>query len=149
MNEKLVIVDVGCSNGMALTWCKDCLSSRDIKIHAVGIDPYAKEASKSNLDEFICGDATKATHYIGKADIVICIHVLNRIKLNPKTIFQDAVKLLKNGGIMITDAHRIPLEYKDELNPLSDFKRIRLCCSKYAVRNLLSCGMKMDVYEKR
>ena len=147
-DQKLVIVDVGCSDGRALTECKECLSSKNIEVYAVGIDPCKSEATTSNLDEFIRGYTADAGHYVGKADVVICVNVLNAIHRNPKQVFRDAANLLKIGGVMITDAYNTPSEYKAGLSQRSDFKRTLLCCSKYSVSYLINIGNKMKVYEK-
>ena len=147
-NDRLVIVDVGCSNGMALTGCKECLSSRGVEVYAVGIDPHADEAAGSDLDEFIPKDASDVDDHVGEADVVICVNVINDVHRNPKKIFLDALKFLKIGGVMITDAHRIPPEYMGGLRQRSDFERTRLCCSKYSVSYLMNAGRLMEVYEK-
>lgn len=147
-NEKLVIVDVGCSDGAALAGCKECLSSRGVEVYAVGIDPYSNVSAGSNLDEFIPKDASGVSDHVGEADVVICVNVINSIHRNPKKIFLDALKFLRIGGVMITDAHRIPPEYMGGLRQRSDFERARLCCSKYSASYLLNAGRTMDVYEK-
>ena len=146
-DKKLVIVDVGCSNGMALTGCKDRLSSKRLEVYAVGIDPYEDKADKSDIDEFIQDHAANVLHQVGKADVVICVNVINESKWAPKSVFQDAAKFLKIGGVMITDADGVPTEYENGLNPRSDF-RVGLCCLKYDAKNLINIGRKMHVYKK-
>ncbi len=147
-NDRLVIVDIGCSDGTALTGCKECLSSKGVEVHAVGIDPYSSEAAGSNLDEFIPKDASDVSDHVEETDVVICVNVINNIHRNPKKIFLDALKFLKIGGVIITDAYKIPPEYMEGLRQRSDFKRTRLCCSKYSVSYLMNAGRLMDVYEK-
>ena len=146
-NDRIVIVDVGCSNGLALTWCKKCLLNKDITVSAIGIEPSEKEDPESDLDEFIPKEVKDVHHHVGEADVVICVNVINWLHCNPNTIFLDALKFLKNGGIMITDAS-VPPAYLEGLNQQTDFKRTRLCLSKYDLCYLYYWGHSLDVYEK-
>ncbi len=147
-NNQVVVIDVGCSTGIALTGCKECLATKNVRVYAIGIDPHAKETVESRLDEFITKEAADIDDYIGQADVVICVNVLNSIHRNSKKIFLDAIKFLKIGGIVITDAHKLPAEYLKGFKTRSDFKRNTLCCSKCSWSYLLYIRHNIQIYEK-
>ena len=78
INRRLIIVDVGCSDGSALTYCKDKrLTTKGIETYSIGIDPIAEKTSYSTLDKFIPKCAADIDSYVGEADVVICVNVLN------------------------------------------------------------------------
>jgi SAM-dependent methyltransferase len=115
--KKLVIVDVGCSTGIAIRNMSDELNQDGIQTFTIGIDPSPKlkDDAQSNLDKFVNKDVLRIKPK-PVADIVICskmaiyVSAKRRAKIITKTI-----EFLKNDGAMITDVdcyERIPF-WKD------------------------------------
>ncbi len=129
-SKDLKVVDVGCSDGTALRKCKEYLESEKITLYTVGIDEMKDEENKKkankNLDVFISDKIQCVNQHIGEADVVICIHVINRnncqwYKRDSNKIFQELKKFLKPGGILIADAWKISSESKKGLKIRKDF----------------------------
>lgn len=159
--EKPIVIDVGCSDGRALSECKRCLIEKNIDIYTIGIDPYCDiTKSQPNLDKFICKDVIDVDDYQGEADVVICANVINtfyytltRLKLLKREyskIFQCSEKFLKTDGILITDApSRIPQRFGKKLSIRHDFHKYPLCPQKNNIFGyIVGGGRRANVYKK-
>ncbi|BDQ30602.1 hypothetical protein NZNM25_07560 [Nitrosopumilus zosterae] len=122
--KKLIILDVGCSSGIAMKYVQDYLKQKNIETFTIGIDiskNVVKDASK-NLDKFINEDLLNVNDFVKKADVVICskaaIFVTGEIRYK---IIRKCSDFLKNDGILITDVDCF------EKSKLSDDLRDFLC----------------------
>ncbi|MCV0411392.1 class I SAM-dependent methyltransferase [Nitrosarchaeum sp.] len=104
--KKLIIIDVGCSKGVAMKYAQNYLEQKNIKSVTIGIDVSKNivNDAKKNLNEFINKDVLHVDDCDEKADVVICskaiIFVTGEIRYN---IIKKCSKFLKNDGILITD----------------------------------------------
>lgn len=115
--EKLVVIDVGCSTGMAIIKCRSVLEKmHSIHMHVIGCD-INEEARKSfeeskqsadpyGVDEFFYGPASDMpARYVGSADVVICANVIRYVDGHTcADVIRDCCRLLKHDGILVTDA---------------------------------------------
>lgn len=104
--KKIIIMDVGCSKGVAIKHAQDCLKQENIESFTIGIDVsenIAKEANE-NLNKFINKDVLQVYDCTEKADIVICSKVIIFVTGELKyKIIKKCSEFLKNDGILITD----------------------------------------------
>ena len=119
--KDVVVIDVGCSRGIAVTESKKCLAEHGIRLHTIGIDmscnaKLAAEA-ESNLDEFVNGNALEVDGYAGKADVVVCLNVVRFVRGDVKSrIVEKCAEFLNPGGVFITgvgENHRKILELEE------------------------------------
>ena len=125
----------------------------DVDIYAVGIDPSCERINKARLklDEAICCNVASAG-MIERADVVICANVINILwalcsRRNRDRIFQDSVKLLKPGGIIITDAFHLPQKSLTGLFLPDDYEK-RCLCRKSLWSRLFEIDRKVRIYQK-
>ncbi len=106
-----VIIDVGCSYGIALEWVMTYFDSSNIKPHIIGIDASKNVRKKAEkiFDEFINTEVQKISGREKTADIVIChkaaIFVIGTRRAE---IIKKCHSFLKNDGILITDVDCYP-----------------------------------------
>lgn len=104
--KKLVIIDVGCSKGIAMKYAQDYLKQKNIESFTVGIDVsknITKEANE-NLNKFINKDVLNVDDWTGKADVVICSKAVIFVTGEKRhKIIKKCSEFLKNDGILITD----------------------------------------------
>lgn len=106
--EKMCVVDVGCSRGVALSGARACLEKHHVSVYSMGIDPSPKIASlaRTNMDEFVNTDVLEID-WCEKADVVICANVARFVDGEHKNvIFRKCTQLLKSNGILIVSAGR-------------------------------------------
>src|SRR3989344_4852171 len=72
--KNLIVLDVGCSTGIAVNTLQQKLKHEGLDITTIGIDvsPKVKKESEKNLDRFILGDILKIETKPDPADVVIC-----------------------------------------------------------------------------
>lgn len=135
--KKLVIIDVGCSKGIAMKYAQDYLQQKNVESFTVGIDVsenIADEANK-NLDDFINKDVLKVDDYVEKADIVICskmaIFVTGEVR---HKIIKKCSELLKNDGMLITDVDCFEKSKLIEELILVQYMLPTLSCFKNGIR---------------
>jgi|SRR3989344_712689 len=104
--KNFVIMDVGCSIGIAMKYAQVYLNQKGIESFTIGID-YSKnvaEEANKNLDKFINEDMFGISNFSEKADIVICskmaIFVPGELRYK---IIKKCTEFLKKEGILITD----------------------------------------------
>ena len=134
----LDVIDVGCSTGISTKTTQECLSEHGINIKTTGIDSSLTVKSKAikNLNHFEPENifSSKLDVYAGKADVVICVNVVNWFynMLNKFPFFnRDSIGIikrcltfLKNDGILITDSSNAK-----SINEIMrfDWQHINLC----------------------
>ena len=114
--KNLVIIDVGCSKGIAMLDCQECLELYGVHAYTIGIDISEKHKveARNNLDEFILDNALNVNMHIDDADIVICMNMERYIDLEKKSrIITKCAQFLKPDGMLITS---IDAKYRKRLN---------------------------------
>ena len=104
--KQMIIVDVGCSNGLALKRAQECLRRHDISAYTIGIDPSLKikTLAEKNVDEFYNADVLEIDLQ-EKADVVICANVARFVDGEHKRrIFKKCAQLLKPDGVFVVAA---------------------------------------------
>ena len=115
--EDTVVIDVGCSKGIAITESKKCLDKRGIRLHTIGIDMSDKAKlaaeAENNLDEFVNENVLEVDGYAGKADIVVCLNTIRYVLGDTKSgMIKKCTEFLKPDGVLITN---VDVEYRDML----------------------------------
>lgn len=123
--KNLVIVDVGCSKGIAMLDCQKCLEQYDVHAYTIGIDISEKHKveARNNLDEFILDNVLNVNAHMGDADIVICMNMERYVDLEKKSqIIRKCAEFLKPDGMLITNIDKnyrkiLNLEYPNKFIP--------------------------------
>lgn len=134
--EKMCVVDVGCSKGIAMRGARACLAKHNIGVYSIGIDPSPKirSVARTNMDEFIDKDVCEVDWY-EKADVVICANVIRFVDGQHKhKILKKCTQLLKPNGILIVAAGR----YKKFEGWTANGPRPGALCSKSVIHS--ACG---------
>lgn len=103
--DKVTIVDVGCSTGVAMSECKRCIVRQGIGVHAIGIDMSGDVAAraKGELDEFILDDVLDVDSHQGDADVVMCLNVARFVTWDVRCrIVRKCAWFLNGDGMLIT-----------------------------------------------
>lgn len=109
--KKPVIIDVGCSSGIAMKKSAETMKIAGFDPFTIGIDASKSVKSKAekNLDKFIDRDVLEVDDQENTADVVICskaaIYILG---IRRADIIRKCASLLKNNGILITDVDCFP-----------------------------------------
>ena len=135
---KLCVIDVGCSEAIAIKECQMCLAKHNVILRTVGIDPSKniKDKAPANLSHFIPKDVTCLNQDIEPADIVICLNVTRFIDINHRSkIIKKCTKLLKDDGILIVD--KTGFENSDySANTINKHPPRRLCDQHYVKKQM-------------
>ena len=116
-----VVIDVGCSRGIAAAESKKCLARHGTRLRTIGIDMSGNAEliakAESNMDEFINKDAREIDGRDEQADIVVCLNVVRFVPGDVKSsMIVKCAEFLKPGGVMITGVggrHRKMLELEE------------------------------------
>lgn len=106
-----IIVDVGCSYGIALEWIMSFDNLSRFNPYTIGIDSSKKVRKKAEkvFDEFVNEEVQKVSGRENIADIVIChkaaIFVIGTRRVE---IIKKCASFLKKDGILITDVDCYP-----------------------------------------
>ena len=103
--DSLVVIDVGCSSGVALNDCRQLLEARGVTLYTVGIDQSLKvrKDAEKNLNRFILSNVLSVKNCGGVADVVICANMLRyNVTFEEKSlIVGKCARFLKPTGILI------------------------------------------------
>ncbi len=104
--KKFVVVDIGCSYGLAMKYAQNHLKQKGLDLFTIGID-FSKnvvDEAKKNLDKFINADVFSVNTNVENVDIVVCskaaIFVTGDVRYK---IIRKCIEFLKKDGILITD----------------------------------------------
>lgn len=106
-----IIIDVGCSTGIALKETSEAMKRLSYKPYTIGIDQSKNVKSKAerNLCRFINSDVKDVDDLENTADVVICskaaIYILGTRR---SEIVRKCASFLKSSGILITDVDCYP-----------------------------------------
>lgn len=106
-----IIIDVGCSTGIALKKTFEAMKRSSYNPYTIGIDQskYVKSKAEGNLSRFINRDALDVDDLENTADVVICskaaIYILGAKR---SAIIRKCASFLKRDGILITDVDCFP-----------------------------------------
>ena len=102
--QKVTVIDVGCSTGIAMNKAKACLKKEGIKMYTIGIDISSKVAcsARKNMNEFIQLDITNVLDRNDTADLVVCANMAICIDGDKQSdIIKKCGDLLKPDGALI------------------------------------------------
>ena len=114
LNKKeLLVIDVGCSIGVAIKHCKKTLLKHGITIYTIGIDGQKNvwDKAENNVDQLVRCDAKDVVNYDKTADVVICINTVRFT--NPdykKNVLKKCITFLKQDGVLITNVESFVLK---------------------------------------
>ena len=104
--ETMCVIDVGCSEGIAMSGARACLQKHRVNVYAIGIDLSSEVATlaKTNMDKFIKADVLEVDCH-EKADVVICANVVRYVDGERKhKVLTKCAQLLKADGVLIVAA---------------------------------------------
>lgn len=123
--NEIVIIDVGCSTGEAMTECKKYLVQSGIGVYTIGIDSSetVSVAAKKNLDQFILSNVLDVNEHQKTADIVLCMNMERFVDWDVRSrIIRKCNWFLKSDGMLITGINKkhrkqLRMEQLDLANP--------------------------------